>query len=49
MMRAAPTETSILWLEVDSLCTHALRTLLPDDEDAETVHDVLTVARAVLS
>ena len=41
--------TSILWLEVDSLCADAVLGLrMPNDEDSEPFLDVLTVARAVL-
>ena len=43
------TVTSILWLEVDSLCADvALGLPMPNDEDSPPCLDVLTVARAVL-
>jgi hypothetical protein len=40
--------TSILWLEVDSLCAYALGLPMPNDEDPQPFLDVLTVTRAVL-
>lgn len=45
---ASKTVTSILWLEVDSLCAYAAVGLpMPNDEDSVPLLDVLTVARAV--
>jgi hypothetical protein len=41
--------TSILWLEVDSLCADVSVGLpMPNDEDSEPFFDLLTVAGAVL-
>jgi hypothetical protein len=46
---ATETVTSILWLEVDSLCAHAAVGLpMAHDEDPEPFLNVLAVARAVL-
>ena len=43
------TVTSILWLEVDSLCAYgALGLPITNDEDSLPFLDVLTVARVVL-